>query len=90
MGEVLSFGFNPAMLDPSDRKGNDMSVLLPSRIKRCGYIILLEFIPLHHVIFPNALLCSYELNTLDACWIAVDVWSNSSGCKIVSVYLTRT
>ena len=20
----------------------------------------------------------YELNTLDACWIAVDVWSNSS------------
>ena len=41
-----------------------------------GYIILLEFIPLHHVILPNALLCSYELNTLDACWIAVDVWSN--------------
>ena len=32
----------------------------------------------------------YELNTLDACWIAVDVWSNSSRCRIVSVYLTRT
>ena len=32
----------------------------------------------HHVILPNALLCSYELNTLDACWLAVDVWSNSS------------
>ena len=31
-----------------------------------GYIILLEFIPLHHVILLNALLCSYELNTLDA------------------------
>ena len=30
------------------------------------------FIPLHHVIFLNALLCSYDLNTLDACWIAVD------------------
>ena len=30
------------------------------------YIILYEFIPLHHVIFLNALLCSYELNTLDA------------------------
>ena len=30
------------------------------------YIILLEFIPLHHVILPNVLLCSYELNTLDA------------------------
>ena len=23
MGEVLSFGFNLAVLDPSDRKGND-------------------------------------------------------------------
>ena len=32
----------------------------------------------------------YELNTVDACWIAVDVWSNSSRCRIVSVYLTRT
>ena len=36
------------------------------------------------------LLCSYELNTLDACWIAVNVWSNSSRCRIVSVYLSRT
>ena len=32
----------------------------------------------------------YELNTLDACWIAVDVWSNSRRCRIVSVYLPRT
>ena len=32
----------------------------------------------------------YELNTLDACWIAVDVWSNSSKCRQESVYLTRT
>ena len=64
-------------------------VLLPSRIKDGVYIILLEFIPLHHVILPNVLLCSYELSTLDACWIAVDVWSNSSRCRIVSVYLSR-
>ena len=28
----------------------------------------------------------HELNTLDACWIAVDVWSNSSGCRQESVY----
>ena len=49
-----------------------------------------EFIPLHHVILLNALLCSYELNTLDACWIAVDVWSNSSRCRQESVYLSRT
>ena len=32
----------------------------------------------------------YELNTLDACWIAVEVWSNSSRCKKESVYLSRT
>ena len=23
----------------------------------------------------------YDLNTLDACWIAVDVWSNSTRCR---------
>ena len=60
-------------------------VLLPLSIKDGVYIILLEFIPLHHVILPNALLRSYELNTLDAYWIAVNVWSNSSRCRIVSV-----
>ena len=48
------------------------------------------FIPLHHVILLNVLLCSYELNTLHECWIAVNVWSNSSRCKIVSIYLSRT
>ena len=31
----------------------------------------------------------YKLNTLDACWIAVDVWSNSSRCRQESVYLSR-
>ena len=28
----------------------------------------------------------YGLNTIDACWIAVDVWSNSSRCRQESVY----
>ena len=37
----------------------------------------------------SCLMCSYELNTLDACWIAVDVWSNSSRCRQQSVYLSR-
>ena len=32
----------------------------------------------------------HELNTLDACWIVVDVWSNSSRCRQESVYLSRT
>ena len=33
MGEVLSFGFNHAVLDPSDRKGTGMYVSLLLRIK---------------------------------------------------------
>ena len=67
MGEVLSFGFNLAVSFPNDSRGSKARiVLLPSRIKILGFIILHEFIPLHHVIFLNALLCSYELNTLDA------------------------
>src|SRR3954469_2687689 len=49
-------------------------------------IILQEFIPLHHVILLKVLLCFLELNTLDACWIAVDEWSNSSRCRQESVY----
>ena len=67
MGEVLSFGFNLAVSLPSDRKGcKTRIVLLPSRITRCFFTILHEFIPLYHVILLKALLCSYELNTLDA------------------------
>ena len=90
IGEVLSFGFNHAVLDPSDSRGNDTYCIVAIEDKKMGvYIILHEFIPLHHVILPNALLCSYELNTLDACWIAVDVWSNSSRCRQESVYLSR-
>ena len=50
------------------------------------YIILLEFIPLHHVILLNALLCSYELNTLDACWI-VDAESFRSTCHGCDAYI---
>ena len=90
MGEMLSFGFNLAVCFPSDSRGNKARiVLLPSRIKRWGLYHIHEFIPLHHVIVLKALLRSYELNTLDACWIAVDVWSNSSRCRIISVYLSR-
>ena len=67
MGEVLSFGFNLAVSFPSDSRGSKARlVLLPSRITRWVFIILLEYIPLHHVFLPNVLLCSYELNTLDA------------------------
>ena len=53
-------------------------------------LLLHTLTAIHHVIFLNALLYSYELNTLDACWIAVDVWSNSSRCRQESVYLSQT
>ena len=95
MGEVLSFGFNLAVSLPSDRKGcKARIVLLPSRIKGGVYIILHEFIPLHHVIFLNALLCSYELNSLDAgrsrsmCGvIVVDAGRSRSTCCGRDVYI---
>ena len=59
IGEVLSFGFNLAVSFPSDSRGSKARiVLLPSRIKRWVYIILLELIPLHDVILLNALLHS--------------------------------
>ena len=58
------------------------------------FIILHEFIPLHHVILLKALLCSYELNTLDACWIAamcgvivVDAESFRSTCLGRDAYI---
>ena len=95
MGEVLSFGFNLAVSFPSDRRGSKARiVLLPSRIKNGVYIILLEFIPLHHVILLNVLLCSYELKTLDAgrsrsmCGvIVVDAESFRSTCRRCDAYI---
>ena len=89
--KCLVLGSYRAVTSPSDRRGSKAHImLLPSRVKRWGFHRWFEFIPLHHVILLKALLCSYELNTLDACWIAVDVWSNSSRCRQESVYLSRT
>ena len=38
MGEVLSFGFNLAMLDPSHTKGNDMYCIVAIEDKKMGFI----------------------------------------------------
>ena len=38
MGEVLSFGFNLAVLDPSDRKGNVMCCIVAIEDKKMGFI----------------------------------------------------
>ena len=37
MGEVLSFGFNLAVLDPSDRKGNDTYYIISIEDKKMGF-----------------------------------------------------
>ena len=38
MGEVLSFAFNLAALDPSDRKGNDTYCIVAIEDKKMGFI----------------------------------------------------
>ena len=38
MGEVLSFGFNLALLDPSDSRGNDMYCIVAIKDKKMGFI----------------------------------------------------
>ena len=38
MGEVLSFGFNLAVLDPSDRKGNDTYCIVAIEDNKMGFI----------------------------------------------------
>ena len=90
MGEVLCNGFDLAVLDPSDKRGHDTYCIVAIKGKNKGFI--------HTWVYFIYIMSSclrhysvlYELNTLDACWIAVDVWSNSSRCRIVSVYLSRT
>ena len=38
MGEVLSFGFNLAVLDPSDRKGTNTHCIVAMEDKKMGFI----------------------------------------------------
>ena len=38
MGEVLSFGFNLALLDPSDSRGNDTYCIVVIEDKKMGFI----------------------------------------------------
>ena len=38
MGEVLSFGFNLAVLDPSDSRGNDTYCIVVIEDKKMGFI----------------------------------------------------
>ena len=38
MGEVLSFGINLAVLDPSDSRGNDTYCIVAVEVKKMGFI----------------------------------------------------
>ena len=87
MREVLCDGFNLVVLYPSDKVGNKTRIcIIAIKDKMMGFIWL-GLLFLHHVILLKSLLC-FILNTLDACWIAVDGWSNSSRFTQVSTYLS--
>ena len=67
MGEVLSFGFNLAVLDPSDRKGNDTYCIVAIEDKKMGlisYCMSLSLYIMSSLLMRYSVLC--ELNTLDA------------------------
>ena len=76
--EVLCSGFDLTVLNPSDRKDNKMRSISATIDKP------ISSTSCHHSYCITPFL--HELNTLDACWIAVDVWSNSSRCRQESVY----
>ena len=67
MGEVLCDGLNLAISSPSDSSGSEARICIVAiKDKKMFFTILIGSIPLDHVILLKALLCSYELNTLDA------------------------
>ena len=95
MGEVLSFGFNLAVLDPSDRKGNDTYCIVAIEDKKMGFISYCLSLSLY---IMSSFLMRYsvlhELNTLDAgrsrsmCGvIVVDAGRRRSTCRGRDAYI---
>ena len=88
MGEVLCDGFSLAMIYTPVIEGDKTHICIVAiKGKTTGFI--------HIGLFTLSTSCHrsycitpffHELNTLDACWIAVDVWSNSSRCRQELVY----
>ena len=64
---MLSFGFNPVVLDPSDRKGNNMYCIVAIEDKKMGFISycmsLFLYIMSSYLMRYSVL---HELNTLAA------------------------
>ena len=88
MGQILCNGFGLAVLYIPVIEGAKTRIsTVAIKVKITGFIhiywvyfvyIMSSFLRRYSVL--------YELNTLDACWIAVDVWSNSSRYRQESVY----
>ena len=55
MGEVLSFGFNLAVLDPSDRKGTETYCIVAIEDKKMGFISY--FLSLSLYTMSSCLMC---------------------------------
>ena len=95
MGEVLSFGFNLAVLDPSDRKGNNTYCIVAIEDKKMGFSSYCLSLFLY--IMSSFLMCYsvlHELNNLDAgrsqsmCRvIVVDAGRSRSTCRGRDAYI---
>ena len=67
MGEVLSFGFNLVVLDPSNRRGTDTYSIDAIEDNKMGFSSY--FLSLFRYIMSSYLMCYsvlYKLNILDA------------------------
>ena len=62
MGEVLSFGFNNAVLDPSDIRGNNMYYIVATEDKKMGFISYCMSLSLY--IMSSCLMCYSVLMNL--------------------------
>ena len=62
MGEVLSFGFNLEVFDPSDRKGTDMYCIVAIEDKKMGFISYCMSLSLY--IMSSFLMCYSVLMNL--------------------------
>ena len=62
MGEVLRFGFNLALLDPGDKKGNDTYCIVAIEDKKMGFISYCLSLSLY--IMSSCLMCYSVLMNL--------------------------
>ena len=49
MGEVLSFGFNLAVLDPSERKGNNTYCIVAIEDNKMGFVLYCMSLSLYNM-----------------------------------------